>query len=138
LSELVLLSPYRPDQAVTRDGVVMDWIELVNDRQTEVVRASDIVAVEFERGYGDEGEADFEVKVSFQSGRGAQKLVLSASQAEAFRGALVKGETLRLTNTDGPGSGRLDDEQNEWVYASRRDLPAGVEPPTRRKFPSAG
>jgi hypothetical protein len=117
----------------------MDWIELVNDRQTEVVRASDIVAVGFERGYSEEeDEADFEVKLSFGSGRGAQRLVLSASQAEALRGALVRGGTLRLTNTDGPGSGRIDDDQNEWVFASRQDLPAGVEPPMRRKFPSAG
>jgi hypothetical protein len=118
--------------------VVMEWIELVNDRQTEVVRASDIVSIEFERGYGSDEEADFEVKVSFQSGRGVQRWVLSAGQAEALRAALVKGETLHLTNTDGPGSGRLEGEQDEWLYGSRHDLPAGAEPPTRRRFPSAG
>jgi len=116
----------------------MEWIELVNDRQTEAVRASDIVSVEFERGYGSEDEADFEVKVSFGSGRQAAKWVLSVGQAEALRGALVKGETLRLTNTDGPGAGRLDGENEEWVFGARHDLPAGVEPPTRRKFPPVG
>jgi hypothetical protein len=115
----------------------MQWIELVNDRRTEAIRASDIVGIEFERGYGSE-DADFEVKVMFQSARGVQKWTLSVDQAEALRGALVKGETLSLTNTDGPGSGRLEGEHEEWVFGARQDLPASDEAPTRRRFPPAG
>jgi hypothetical protein len=115
----------------------MEWIELVNDNRTEAIRASDIVAVEFERGYGSE-DADFDVKVMFRSGRGSRKWTLSVGQAEALRGVLVTGETLRMTNTDGPGSGRLEGEHEEWVFGARHDLPASAEPPTRRRFPPVG
>jgi len=113
----------------------MDWIELVNEGRTEVIRVSDVVAVEFQRGYGDEDATDYEVKVLFGSGRGHQKWIVSVSQAEALRGALVKGATLRLTNTAGPGTDRLDGQGEEWVYGARQDLTAGLEAPMRRKFP---
>ena len=104
----------------------MEWIELMNERSDRRYPPPRTSSASSSPGFGAEDDSDFEVKVMFQSGRGSQKWTLTVP-GERCEGALVKGETLRLTNTDGPGSGRLEGEHEEWG-TGRHDLPAGAEP----------